>query len=93
MVIWLVASAPSKSTQLVLRPVSSALVCTWSRQPVWSSGQERSNCVPFMTAVILVGLGFSVALTRKVPSVARVLVSQAKPGRGIGGTRLAKAPE
>src|SRR5580700_10511873 len=78
---------------LGFKPLPSELVCTSKRQPVWSAGQESVSMLPLTLAVTLVGLTFTVAVNRNVPSVVSVLVFQASPGAGIEGTMAVNQPE
>ena len=56
---------------------------------MWSAGQERMRRLLEAVLVIVTG---AVLTTRSVPSVASVLVFQARPWRGLGGVSAAKAP-
>src|SRR5882724_7750121 len=82
---------PATSTQLLPRPEPRELVCTCKRQPVWSTGQPRVNWLPLTTAVIGAGVELT-AVTRRVPSAGRWLVSHWRPSAGWLGMMEVKAP-
>lgn len=89
----LVAPESGTGTQFELNPTSTLLVCTSKSHPRWLSGQVNSKVLPStMPTVMLVLVGGSVPpATRRTPSVARVLVSQLRPGPG-SGTIAANCP-
>src|SRR5437773_2070393 len=91
-VIWLVEVEPGTSSQLVPRPTEMELVCARRRQPMWSAGQERVRRFPETVFVIVTGAVLTTERTRSVPSVARVLVFQARPWPGLAGVSAANTP-
>jgi hypothetical protein len=52
---------------------------------MWSAGQERVRKFPEAALVIVTGAVLTTKETRSVPSVASVLVFQARPGAGLAG--------
>src|SRR5436190_16231059 len=93
-VMWSAVMELWISNQLVLRPTAIELVCACRRQPMWSAGQDTMRHCEAVhgTMCSKESVGGEVLTTRRVPSVARVLVFHASPGPGLAGSSAANVP-
>ena len=93
--IRLVAIEFGTSPQSAPKPAEVELVCAWRRQPRWSAGQERvrqGEDGPHGVTCPTESVTGVVLTTRRVPSVARVLVFQPRLWPGLEGVSIVNAP-